>query len=117
MIASQTFAGIINGLTLLLETVIYIPNDLYECAIAGEDIKAFEQWLDIFVHPKELYQTVEYNVKHHFASLTIEMNKARKDLASQHYFSFGEDLGEMLVIATKVKTESEPWITITYEEI
>lgn len=89
-----------DGLILLLETVMYIPSDLINCAHAKEDIKAFELWAEIFIHPAELVSTVEYNIKHHFAALGIEITKAKKDLAAQHWASLGEDLGEMLVIAT-----------------
>ena len=65
-----------NGLMLLLETVIYIPSDLVNCAKAGADAKAFAEWADIFLHPVSLVDTVQYNVKHHFAAITLEIAKA-----------------------------------------
>jgi hypothetical protein len=100
-IASQRFAGIMNGLILLMSTVLMIPQDLMNCVHAKDDIKAFEEWASIFLHPKEAADTIRFNLTHHFAALTIEMNKARKDYALQNWASLGEDLGEMLVIATQ----------------
>ena len=79
MIASQTFAGIMNGVILLMSAVMYIPVDLANCIHAKEDIKAFEEWASIFLHPAEVVSTVEYNLKHHFAALSIEITKAKKD--------------------------------------
>jgi hypothetical protein len=59
-----------------------------------------------------LVDTVEYNIKHHIAALTLEMAKAKKDLAANRYAALGEDLGEMLVIATTpIPAESKPWFT------
>jgi len=42
MLTSRTFAGLINGATLLLETVMYIPQDLINCYRSAEDAKALE---------------------------------------------------------------------------
>ena len=81
-IASQRFAGIMNGLILLMSTVMYIPQDLMNCVHAKDDIKAFEEWASIFLHPKEVVDTIRYNMLHHFASFTIEMNKVRRDYAA-----------------------------------
>lgn len=80
-IASETFAGLINGATLMMETIMYIPHDIYECALSGEDFREFLAWASIIETPEILVQTVEYNMKRHLAALTIEMNKARKDMA------------------------------------
>jgi hypothetical protein len=82
-IASQTFAGLMNGFTLLLSTVMYIPSDLVNCYHAKEDVKALEEWASIFAHPADLKSTFEYNLKHHFSSLAIEVNKARKHVIEQ----------------------------------
>ena len=49
MLTSRTFAGLINGATLLLETVMYIPQDIKNCAKSVEDAKALEQWATIFI--------------------------------------------------------------------
>lgn len=92
-----------NGFILLLSTVMYIPVDLINCAHAKEDVKAFEDWASVFAHPLDLPELVSYNIKHHFAAISIEMNKARKDMAGQRWASLGEDLGEMLVIVTTAK--------------
>lgn len=101
-----------NGLMLLLETVIYIPSDLVNCAKAGEDAKAFAEWADIFLHPVSLVDTVQYNVKHHFAAITLEIAKAKKDLAANKFAALGEDLGELLVIVTTpAPAETKPWFT------
>lgn len=115
-IASQTFSGLINGFTLLLSTVLYIPSDLANCAHAKEDVKAFEEWASVFAHPKDLTSIFTYNLTHHFASLSIELNKARKDFAGKRWALLGEDLGEMLVIATKPQPESDPWFSFTITE-
>jgi hypothetical protein len=113
-IASQTFAGLMNGFILLLSTVMYIPADLKACIQAGEDIKAFEQWASFLVHPLQLPGLISYNIKHHFAALSIELNKARKDKAGHKWAALGEDLGEMLVIVTNPipTSSSSPWFDI-----
>ena len=100
MLTSRTFAGLINGSTLLLETIIYIPQDIKNCAKSVEDAKALEEWAKIFVHPKELTATIEYNIKHHMPAITLEITKAKKLHAQEDYFNFGEALGEIVVIAT-----------------
>lgn len=105
-IASQRFSGIMNGLILLMSTIMYIPQDLKYCINAKDDVKAFEEWASIFLHPKEVIDTIRYNMIHHFASFSIEMNKARKDYAAQNWALLGEDLGELLVIATQPQPAS-----------
>ena len=37
MLTSRTIAGLINGATLLMETVMYIPSDLINCYKSVED--------------------------------------------------------------------------------
>jgi hypothetical protein len=49
MLTSRTIAGLINGATLLLETVMYIPSDLINCYKSVDDAKALEQWATIFI--------------------------------------------------------------------
>lgn len=113
-IASQTFAGLMNGFILLLSTVAYIPVDLENCIHAKEDVKAFEEWASVFAHPLDLPSIVSYNIKHHFAALSIELNKARKDMAGQRWAALGEDLGEMLAIVTVPQpAETDSWFNIS----
>jgi len=100
MLTSRTFSGLINGATLLLETVMYIPSDLINCYKSVDDAKALEEWATIFIKPKELTATVEYNMKHHFPAMSLELAKAKKLYAQEAYFNFGEALGEIVVIAT-----------------
>lgn len=119
-VASETFAGLINGLTLAMETVMYIPKDIYECAIAGSDLHEFLQWASIIETPEVLVETIKFNIKRHLAALTIEMNKARKDLSYHEWTRFGEDLGEMMAIATTPMPstngiETDPGFSINVE--
>ena len=100
MLTSRTLAGLINGATLLLETVLYIPSDLINCYKSVDDAKALEQWASIFIKPKELTATIEFNIKHHFPAISIELAKAKKLYAQEFYFNFGEALGEIVVIVT-----------------
>lgn len=100
MLTSRTLVGLMNGAILLLNTVMYIPNDLITCYKSGEDAKALEQWASIFIHPKNLTATVEFNIKHHFAAMSLQLAKAKKLYANENFFNFGEALGEILVIAT-----------------
>ena len=43
---------------------------------------------------------VKSNVSHNIIKLTRDLSKARSDWKNEHYFAFGEELGDMLVIAT-----------------
>jgi hypothetical protein len=47
-----------------------------------------------------LTATVEFNIKHHFAAMSLQLAKAKKLYANKNFFNFGEALGEILVIAT-----------------
>jgi hypothetical protein len=112
-VASETFAGIINGMTLAMETVMYLPKDIYECAMAGSDLVGFLEWASIIETPEILAETIRFNIKRHLASLTIEMNKARKDFSYHEWTRFGEDLGEMMAIATTpIPSAIDPVFTV-----
>jgi len=100
MLTSRTFAGLMNGGILLLETVMYIPADLINCAKSVDDAKAFADWAEIFIHPKQMTETVEYNMRHHFATISLELAKAKKYYHGDYFFNFGEALGEIVAIAT-----------------
>jgi hypothetical protein len=93
MIASRSFAGLMNGFILLLSTVAYVPVDLRDCYNSKEDVAALEQWASIFTTPADLSSIVEYNLKHHLPALTLDLNKARSDYVSGDYVGFGEVLG------------------------
>jgi len=106
-IASRTFVGLINGFILLMMTVMYIPNDVMTCVGAKGDIKPFEEWLSVFTEPKAVPGLIKWNIPHHLARLTVDLNKARKDLSEQHFALLGEDLGRMLAIVTTPKPTEE----------
>lgn len=42
MITSHTYAGLMNGAFLLMETLVYLPDDLRNCVDSGDDINAIE---------------------------------------------------------------------------
>ena len=53
------------------------------CVHAKGEILSFENWAaSLLLHPLDVPSIVEYNVKHHFAALSIKLNKARKDKAA-----------------------------------
>lgn len=120
-IASRKIAGLIDGFMLLLETIIYIPQDAMDCIAAKADIGGLKQFLGRFEHPKDLKPVIQHNIKRHLAQLTIHLNKARKNLAQKQWTMLGEQVGEMLVIVTEpIPTdESDVWFTIeiTDEEL
>lgn len=42
-----------------------VPIILHSCLDIGDDVKAIENWANIFVHPKKLAETVSKNVLLH----------------------------------------------------
>jgi hypothetical protein len=118
MIASETMAGMMNGAILAMSAIMYLPHDALECIKARTDMKAFEQWLAQIGNPKELGLEIKYNIRHHFAKLTLLMNQARKDFAYGEFAHFGEVLGEMvMIVTTPIPTEpGEKWLEITVTE-
>ena len=118
MIASETVAGMMDGAILLMSAIMYIPHDATVCFKARTDMGGFEKWLAQIGEPKELASEIKYNIRHHFAKLTLLMNQARRDLAYGEFAHFGEVLGEMLVVVTTpLPTEpGEKWLDITITE-
>jgi hypothetical protein len=71
-----------NGLILLLETAMYIPSDIIACAHADKEaLELVKQAEATLLHPLATVETVKYNLTHHFAALSIQIAKAKKDHA------------------------------------
>jgi len=100
LMADQKHEDFIEGTLLLAKTMENLPTYLNACESMQEDIKTFETWASIFLHPATLKSTVEGNITSHKAALLRDLAKARTDLKNDEYFQFGDVLGKMLVILT-----------------
>ncbi len=72
-----------------------------DCKSTSEDIAAIESWATVFTDPSALPGLVKTNVTHNLIKLTRDLNKAKNDWKDEEYYTFGTQLGEMLVIATQ----------------
>lgn len=58
-----------------------------------EDMVEFEHWAKIFLDPALAKVTIKENLKKHLPALTLDLKKAKSDLAKEEYFQAGVELG------------------------
>merc|ERR1712060_273346 len=97
----------LTGFKELGSVVEALPHMLKDCTSIQDDIASLEAWGQVFLDPKSLPATVKSNVTHNLIKLTRDLNKAKNDWKNEQYFAFGEELGDMLVIATTPGTNEE----------
>lgn len=51
-----------------------------------EDMVEFEQWAGLFLDPATAKTTIKSNLKKHLPALTLDLKRAKKDLANEEYF-------------------------------
>jgi len=96
-----------NGFILGISTLAYIPHNLKDCIHAKADMKEFEKWGSLFIHPKEAEATITHNIKTHLPALTLDIAKVKKEMSNEEFLQAGVTLGEMLYIVTQpVTTEN-----------
>ena len=90
-----------TGFQELSEIVKALPGLMTDCTGIQEDIATLESWATVFLTPAALPSLIKSNVTHNIIKLTRDLKGAKKDYKNEEYFTFGTDLGEMLVIATQ----------------
>jgi len=80
-LASLTGAGLMNGFILGISTLAYIPHNIRDCIHAKADMKEFEQWGSLFIHPKEAEATISHNIKSHLPALTMDIAKVKMEMS------------------------------------
>ena len=53
------------------------------------DMVEFEQWASLFLDPPTAKTTIKSNLKKHLPALTLDLKRAKKDLANEEYFKAG----------------------------
>merc|ERR1712166_486973 len=78
-----------------------IPLAISDCKSIGPDILLLEAWASgIPTNPADLKAFVTKNVLRHSIGLTRNLKAATTAWNNSEFFSFGEILGESIVIAT-----------------
>ncbi len=99
------------GIKLITQTIASIPIYTLNCHSMHQDMVEFEQWASLFLDPATAKTTIKSNLKKHLPALTLDLKRAKKDLANEQYFQAGVQLGTMVVILTtpEVVLSDEFW--------
>ncbi len=89
-----------------------LPEDLKDCEGMKDDVYLFGKWAKIFSSPQLLYQRLMHNMPAHFTEIWVDIQDANKYLRSREYESYGESIGDALVLAVGQVTETNQNIVI-----
>jgi len=64
------------------------------------DAEELADWAGAFLHPKVLIETVKYNAAHSAPKIALKSAQAKAAYAAGQWFKFGDDVGDLLAIAT-----------------
>ena len=82
-----------------------LPDLVQDCTHLSDDIATLKSWATAFSSISDVENTIKTNVTHNLIKLTRDLNKAKNDYKNEEYYTFGTQLGEMLVIATQPLSE------------
>ena len=98
MITNRSYAGLVDGTELVMQSLRNLSENLNECSEATDDVKAIEEWVSSNLNED---QTMKYNVQNNFGQLSLEIAKTKVYLAGHHYFSLGESMGNLMTLLTE----------------
>merc|ERR1712110_1186477 len=84
----------IAGSRLLTRAIEDIKLGVKDCGNSGDDWAAFGIWFANFIHPVHLVERITMNSVHHAKLVTKTVLAGRAQFKNEHYFKFGESVGE-----------------------
>ena len=96
---SLTLYGIFAGIEELAAFAAEIPVHFQQCEGIRPDIDRFEAWAKIFLQPSNLITALETNLPAHLNEIMVDIQAANQDYEQGNFFDYGENLGEVLVLA------------------
>ncbi|CDW78581.1 UNKNOWN [Stylonychia lemnae] len=98
-LSSMTMTGLLSGLEEAAKLVAFLPRDFQQCEGIRPDIDRFTKFASVFIHPSDLIQRLETNLPAHLNEIMSDVQAANQDYTEAKFFDFGENLGEVLVLA------------------
>ena len=98
---------IIEGAKAIADAAKDLPKYLDLCVSAESDLHALESWATVFIEPAYLYQTIKGNVSNHPYQVSLYIAKAKRSLAYEDYFQFGNNVGQFMAYVTTPLTRDE----------
>jgi len=85
------------------DAIFKIPHTLSECKECAHILDEFKKMAIVFSNPALFLVDVGKNVFWHFRDITKDIHEAWTAWDNKQYRDFGEFIGELIAIATKVK--------------
>ena len=76
-----------------------LPGDLAECKNISDDLVKVKTWAKIFAHPVSLVEVMTKNLLANWKDVSADITKTTSDYNSAKYFSAGEDIADVVVLA------------------
>lgn len=105
-LASNTYSGVVDGVTLAVEQFKNIEQAVAGCPDAEVDTDVFATWA-AGIDLDNLQQNIQYNLKHQKHMLSLDKTKARKHFMNEEFFMLGQDMEE---IVSRLTTPRPEWM-------
>jgi len=101
---------------MLKNVVAAIPAELKTCKGMKVDVKAIEDWAQLFTNRAKLVAKITKNMALHHKAITADIATFKTDIKAKAYFKSGEDLADLLAVAVGT-VESEKKMVEVADEI
>jgi len=79
--------------------LFHFQMDVAPCKNVGDDVKAIEEWAEIFKEPTTLVETLGKHWLIHQKAIKKDIAAEKADWASQNYFKAGSDIADAVTLA------------------
>jgi hypothetical protein len=84
---------------MLKNVVAEIPAELKTCKGMGADVKAIEEWAQIFTNKAKLSARIAKNMALHHKQITASTAEFKEEIQDKSYFKSGETIADILAVA------------------
>lgn len=95
-----SYQSVLNGLYFLGLALQELPQDFTNCSSGlQDDLSRIGDWATIFIEPVQLAEDISHNIITNPIKADRDLKRAEKDWNKPDYYSFGEDVADILVLA------------------
>ena len=112
-----TLEDIIKAAQEIGQIIKEIPTDLAGCKDISADVTKIENWGKQFANPVTLAETLTKNIIAHWGSVQADISTLTTDYSSAKYYSAGEDIADVTVLALGKISEAREQEAFDFEQI
>ena len=97
-IMKEDISDILAGVEVLGKLAMELPDDFQNCEDMQADATKISNWVSsLIASPTKTAEMVATNAVTHFSAILADVNKSSSDIASNDYYTAGQDIADVVI--------------------